>query len=177
MCYTELALAGLSRLTTTSCRNTVWERQDGEPLYGRGKNAWFPWQGLPVHTNGHIPLAKLHGSLSWDSERKYTDGRAGVRGTALIVPPSPEKRPPNELSHVWELGAKILEACRRLVVFGFAFNPYDTALLEFLKQNGRRLQSVLVVDIVPQLARARSLWPKAKIEWFKPRDQIGIAHV
>ncbi|PMG81090.1 hypothetical protein BCU84_00260 [Shewanella sp. 10N.286.51.B7] len=73
----------------------------GEQLYGRGLNPQFPWQNAHVRVTGHIPLAKLHGSLSWDLSTKYTSGKPGRAGKALIIPPAPEKKPPPELESIW----------------------------------------------------------------------------
>ena len=100
----------------------------GERLYGRGANPMFPWQGSNPALRGHLPVAKLHGSVSWNFQRRYTDGRRGLSGTALIVPPGPEKTPPSELAATWELARGILSKADRLVVFGFGFNLYDQAL-------------------------------------------------
>lgn len=64
---------------------------------------------------GHIPLAKLHGSLNWtikddNSASIYQDTRATARngGTAAIVPPIPEKEPPAWLTPIWAAAEKIL---------------------------------------------------------------------
>jgi hypothetical protein len=66
----------------------------GQALVGRGKNPIFPWQSDVVTLNGYLPIAKLHGSISWDRHNCYTDGRSAVKGDALIIPPSPEKNTP-----------------------------------------------------------------------------------
>jgi len=61
----------------------------GETLRGRGPYPVSQWRN-PTTLTGHIPLAKLHGSISWDVEGKYTEGRRGLTGRALIVAPTPE---------------------------------------------------------------------------------------
>ena len=99
----------------------------GEQLIGRGKNPWFPWQGDDPCVSGELLIYKLHGSVSWDSFAKRTDGGCGVRGDALIVPPRPEKVAPVELKLVWQMASRALRAARMLVVFGFAFNPSSLA--------------------------------------------------
>ena len=96
----------------------------GQQLTGRGPYPVSTWQ-KPVRLTGTIPLAKIHGSVSWDYENCYTDGRRGLTGNALIVAPTPEKQPPESLKGVWNLAERILTLATRLVVFGFAFNPYD----------------------------------------------------
>src|SRR5208282_2868952 len=75
----------------------------GEVLYGRGKNPVFPWQGAWPVLSGDLPLAKVHGSISWDGTSRYTDGRCGVRGDALIIPPYVGKRRPAALREIWDL--------------------------------------------------------------------------
>jgi hypothetical protein len=140
----------------------------GEALTGRGKNPWFLWQGSNPRLLGEVRLAKIHGSISWTQDIKFTDGRCGLRGDALIVPPVPEKTRPPNLKTVWNLAGRILRSSKHLLVFGFAFNPYDRALLELLTKAGGNLKSVLLVDINPPKDRARDVWPEAKIATSLP---------
>lgn len=135
----------------------------GEQLYGRGPNYLFPGFGAHPIITGGLPLAKLHGSLSWGLDKRYTDGRRGLSGEALIVPPYPEKVAPTELKEVWELAESIISKADKLVVFGFAFNQYDAALLHLLKVSGRNLKQVLLIDVTPKREVAAHLWPQAKI--------------
>jgi hypothetical protein len=135
----------------------------GEVLNGRGKNPLFPWQGAYPILTGQLPLAKIHGSISWDHNSHYTDGRCGIRGNALIVPPYPNKPRPPALRHAWELAESILESASKLIVFGFGFNPYDKALLGLLARAGRNSKSVLLIDVYPKIDSARELWPNAQI--------------
>lgn len=137
----------------------------GEVLQGRGPYPVSHWR-RPVALTGAIPLAKLHGSISWDAERRFVDGRRGLRGRALIVAPVPEKTPPPELQHVWDLAQTALASATRLLAFGVAFNPYDEAVLALL---GRaKPASVLIVDPAPKTAAAQSLWPSARIVTTAP---------
>lgn len=154
----------------------------GETLTGRGKNPWFPWQGTGVRLTGSLRLAKIHGSLSWDEEHHYTDGRCGVKGSALIVPPTPDKKPPPQIDSVWKLAEKVIETAHQLLVFGFGFNQYDQAVLSFLRRAGQRLESVLLVDPHPNEKFAAQLWPKASItsqapsEGHPPELKAWVAH-
>lgn len=143
----------------------------GEQLYGRGPNYLFPGFGAHPKIAGRLPLAKLHGSLSWDVDKRYTDGRRGLSGEALIIPPHPEKVAPIELKAVWELGEKIISKANMLVVFGFAFNEYDAPLLDLLKLSGRNLSQVLLIDIAPKREIAAALWPNAKILTSRPPNR------
>lgn len=153
----------------------------GEILSGRGP---YPvsTRRNPVCLTGTIHLAKIHGSLSWDVAGHYTDARRAITGNALIVPPTQGKQPPPILESTWELAANILSRATSAVVFGFSFNPYDEAVNELLKSNGRDLEAVLLVNPDTDIARARMLWPSANIthclpppngeqaiqEWLKP---------
>ncbi len=134
----------------------------GQHLVGRGAYPVSQWNN-PTTLKGIVPLAKIHGSVSWDDINYYTDGRRGITGNALIVAPTPEKSPPAQLEFHWNLSARILRETSHLVVFGFAFNPYDEAVLDHFKDNGHNIRSVILIDIAPNLEAARSLWPDAEV--------------
>jgi hypothetical protein len=68
----------------------------------------------------------------------------------------------------WELAARLLRAARRIVVFGFAFNPYDNALLDHLTRNGSAIENVCVIDPNPNLAAAQSIWTNAQVKGEAP---------
>ncbi|RLV58299.1 hypothetical protein D5018_17980 [Parashewanella curva] len=142
----------------------------GEQLVGRGINPQFPWQNAHLKVMGELPLIKLHGSLSWDENKKYTSGKLGKAGKSFIVPPAPEKLAPDELADVWQLGAELLVGTRFLIVFGFAFNPYDEALLNFLKQHTKNVENVLLVDPFPNFSAAKKLWSNCNIRSVDPRN-------
>ena len=79
----------------------------GEVLTGRGAYPVSQWAN-PVTLVGSVSVAKMHGSVSWDENARYTDGRRGLTGEALIVAPTPEKGAPDSLRDVWDLAARIL---------------------------------------------------------------------
>jgi len=133
-----------------------------ETLIGRGPYPISQWKN-PVTLKGRIPLAKIHGSISWDEQNRYTDGRRGLTGHALIVAPTPEKQSPDSLKSVWNLTKEILRKATRIIVFGFAFNSYDEAVLNLLQSEGKNLESVLLVNIESRVETAHSLWPSTKI--------------
>jgi hypothetical protein len=157
----------------------------GEVLKGRGAYPVSQWRN-PVAPEGSIALAKMHGSISWDLKGRFTDGRRGITGNALIVAPTPEKIAPPTLAFEWELASLILKESTHLLVFGFAFNPYDEALLNHLQENGRRLNHVIVVDKDPKPDRVRLIFPQAHVcvlppppdeeqeskDWFAKLDNI-----
>jgi hypothetical protein len=142
----------------------------GEILKGRGPYPVSQWRN-PVTLTGEIHLAKLHGSISWDKGSRYTDGRRGLTGKALIVAPTPEKRPPNELRDQWDLSTRILNKASRILVFGFAFNDYDEAVLTHLRESGKNLEEAAIVDICSREDAARHLRPKSNIRSFQPPSE------
>jgi hypothetical protein len=139
-----------------------------EVLTGRGKNPWFASQGTPVRLAGTLPLAKIHGSVSWNGLTHYTDGRCGVKGDALIVLPTPGKAIPELLQPVWKLGGDILMESERLLVFGFAFNEYDAVTLDLFERSSSGIRSVLMVDPRPNLDTAARILPAAEIVTCEP---------
>lgn len=136
-------------------------------LTGRGSYPLSQWRN-PVTLTGTIPLSKIHGSISWDESAFYTDGRRGLSGHALIVAPTPEKKTPESLRLVWELAKSILNKATKLLVFGFAFNPYDEAVLNLLQTEGKNIKSVLLIDIESRYDRAKKIWPRANILSIEP---------
>jgi hypothetical protein len=138
-----------------------------QTLTGRGAYPVSQWRN-PVTLKGKVPLAKIHGSISWDENAFYTNGRRGLTGHALIVAPTAEKQPPESLKSVWDLAERILQRASCLVVFGFAFNPYDEAVLNLLKCGGSNLKSILLIDIEPKIERVRQLWPDIMITSCQP---------
>lgn len=134
----------------------------GQRLVGRGAYPVSQWV-KPVLLSGDIPVSKIHGSLSWDENGYYTDGRRGLTGNALIVVPTLEKEPSELLKFHWALANQILSNTTDLVVFGFAFNPYDVAVLNLLRSSGQNLRRVLLIDIYPKIELANSIWPLTKI--------------
>ena len=140
----------------------------GEVLYGRGKNPVFPWQGAWPVLCGDLPIAKIHGSLSWTEDTKYTDARCGLRGNALIVPPHAGKGQPQMLEQTRHLAERILNSSFRAIVFGFGFNSYDEHLLSLFAHGGRHLRDVLIIDVAPNAEAAKKVWPDARISTSAP---------
>jgi len=139
----------------------------GERLAGRGAYPLAEWRN-PVVLEGEVEIAKIHGSISWDEGTRYTNGRRGLTGNALIVAPTPQKKPPAGLRSVWQLAQSVLQRVSRLVVFGFAFNAYDEAVLNLLRSGGSNIESVILVDVEPKLERAARLWPGITVDGRDP---------
>lgn len=134
----------------------------GQFLRGRGAYPLAEYNN-PVRLQGNIPVAKIHGSINRDNLAFYSEGRRGLTGNALIVAPTPEKRPPKELESDWTLADTILRNSTKLLVFGFGFNRYDEALLTLLKDAGKNLQSVLLINLHSKVEQAKKLWSSADI--------------
>jgi hypothetical protein len=79
-----------------------------QQLSGRGPYPVSTWRN-PVRLTGPLPIAKIHGSISWDETDCYTDGRGAITGKALIVAPMHEKTPSTILQFEWDLATKILD--------------------------------------------------------------------
>lgn len=145
----------------------------GERLIGRGR---WPGLGGPVTLQGSVSVAKLHGSISWGADgKKYSEGRKGLTGGSLIVAPVPEKVPPPSLRDVWRLAQRVIGRSEQLLVFGFAFNPYDEAVLQLLQDSGRGLTDVLLINRSDTTERAKDLWPRARISWSPPPPDGQVA--
>lgn len=142
-----------------------------QTLAGRGPYPLSQWRN-PVRLKGIMPVAKIHGSISWDEVNYYTDGRRGLTGNALIIAPSPGKHVTKSLEFVWNLAERILSKSTYLLVFGFAFNPYDKDVLSLLSLAGKEIKSVLIVDVLDRSELASNLWPNAIIKSIKPTDDM-----
>ncbi len=137
---------------------TVRDRQDRTPL------------------TGTIPLAKLHGSLNWAVEDGesiiiYQDTRAAFRrgGTAMIVPPVPEKEPPALLAPVWDAAQGLLADAGAWVIVGYSLPEYDRAIRDlFDRSAGRNLHTLELHD--PYAEQLQDRWkpflPKVSVTCF-----------
>jgi hypothetical protein len=112
----------------------------------------------PVYLGGGIPIAKLHGSISWNEKTKFADSRCGLTGKCLIVPPVTEKQAPALLKQQWSVAKRLLGRANKLLVFGFSFNEYDTAIRRFLAKNLRPRASIVLIDIVDHRQRLSRLF-------------------
>lgn len=124
----------------------------------------------PLYTAGEIAIAKLHGSISWDHDRKYPDCRCGLTGKCLIVPPIAEKKAPKILRQQWSLARSLLSACKKLVVFGFAFNAYDKAICSFFTKHIPLTSKVILVDLVDHRPRLKSILLTRHVEYIYAND-------
>lgn len=142
----------------------------GEELKGRGSFPFsHPYDIVILH--GGIPIAKLHGSTSWEIGNKYSGGRRGISGKALIVAPIPNKEMIDELRDQWILSANIFNSASYLIVFGFGFNVYDQQVLNHLKKEGKNITEIAIVDVQSHEEDALKIWPNASVCSFKPTTE------
>jgi len=105
--------------------------QKYQPLHGRGPYPVSTFQ-KPVIVSGNLPLVKLHGSISLTEHGYCSDGRGGITGKALIIPPTRNKHFRDQVAFEWDLAREIIQKSERIIFFGFAFNPYDQDINELL---------------------------------------------
>lgn len=148
--------------------------QVGETLSGRGPYPVATWQ-RPTKLAGHIGYAKLHGSMSWRVDGRYTDGRGALTGDALIVPPIQGKLASDLLPEPWRLAERILTTSSDVIVFGFAFNSYDHEVLDLLGRAGAGVRRVMLIDPVPPESQVAAIWPKARIDTLPPSSALDIS--
>jgi hypothetical protein len=139
-----------------------------------------PWMARDrqdrMELTGTIPLAKLHGSLNWaikdgGSIIIYQDTRAAFRrgGTAAIVPPIPEKKPPAFLTTVWVAAQEVLADAGVWIVIGYSLPEYDRAIRNLLSRSaGPKLHTLELHDPCADQLRDRwkAIFPTANVICF-----------
>lgn len=126
----------------------------------------------PVFALGKVPVAKLHGSVSWsDTGEKATDSRYGLNGKGLIVPPVAEKEATPLLLGQWELAANSLSRADRIIFFGFSFNENDLAVRLLVSGSLKNEASLVFVDPADHRHRLDFLTGGRVVDWFSP---IGL---
>lgn len=126
----------------------------------------------PVYVTGPVPLLKLHGSLSWSVDGKSTTSRFGMTGKCLIVPPMAEKTPHETFAWEWAEAARYLKRAKRLVIFGFAFNPYDQAIRTLFRDNSGNHEEIISIDPYDQRVRLAEVFECRNVRWIDPNGGI-----
>ncbi len=107
-----------------------------ESLEGGGYPSYSHIQ--KIRTGGHVPLLKLHGSVSWSLRNgklvKYHDCRSAIRGDAAIVAPIVEKNVPNYLESTWMAAKEHLCRAGTWIVVGYSLPHYDQAVRSLLRE-------------------------------------------
>jgi len=129
------------------------------------------WRDGPVVLKGTLPLIKLHGSISKTEKGYCCDGRGGINGRALIIPPTHNKEILDFVSHEWRVARDILRKTSVIIFFGFAFNQYDERILELLRETEGWIKRIILINRNPQVVNyARSIWPNADIVFIHPDE-------
>jgi len=142
-----------------------------EMLYGQWAMPIRRLRDGPVFLKGDLPLIKLHGSISKTEKGYCTDGRGGITGRALIIPPTQNKEIMNFVSLEWRNAENILKNSSTIIFFGFAFNQYDLNILDLLKKTESWIKKVILINRNPQIIQyAKNIWPSAEIIFIYPDD-------
>ena len=120
-----------------------------------------------IRSGGHVPLLKLHGSVSWSLRNgkllKYHDCRPAIRGDAAIVAPIVEKSVPNYLEPTWMAAKEQLCRARTWVVVGYSLPHYDQAVRSLLREAVNPETAIHVFDPDTAVAsRFRDLTPNVR---------------
>ena len=174
------ALSGISGAKNLTILTTNYDLIPEYALGTRGFNYGFPGEQIgftpypyprPIHLTGLIPIAKLHGSISWTEDAKFPDSRCGLTGKCLIVPPVTEKQAPKSLKPQWSLAMNTLAKCRKLVVFGFSFNEYDTAIRKLFKAKLSPDADIIFIDIVDHRKRLAPIFGSRLVDFISSEKQ------
>ena len=141
--------------------------------YGFGSEA-LAGGGFPhtyarrTYAAGHVPVLKLHGSVSWSLERgelvKYHDCRPAIRGNAAIVAPIIGKTVPPYLRPIWRIAGNHLASANTWIIIGYSLPPYDELVRALLLNAATLATTVHVLDPDPAVAhRFGALLPKVAL--------------
>ena len=165
-------------------RNCSCERSDFnygtryQELRGRGKYPLTTWLTGPVLAQGELTLLKLHGSISLTEIGYCTDGRGGITGKAIIIPPTHNKQIFDIISPVWDNAKIILKNSETIVFFGFAFNPYDQDILNLFRETESRIKKVILINTNSDVEQsAQKIWSNAEIMRIDPEDIQKISQL
>lgn len=125
-----------------------------EDLAGRGYPHTYARR---IQAAGHVPLLKLHGSVSWSVENgtvvKYLDCRPAIRGDAAIVAPIVGKSVPAYLEPTWQTARTHLSSASTWIVVGYSLPAYDQAIQMLLRETATPYTSVHVFDPDPAVVQ------------------------
>ena len=119
-----------------------------ESLEGGGYPSYSHIQKIRIR--GHVPLLKIHGSVSWSVRNgklvKYHDCRPAIRGDAAIVAPIVEKSIPNYLEPTWMAAKEHLSRTGTWIVVGYSLPHYDQAVRALLLEAVKPDTAIHVFD-------------------------------
>lgn len=119
-----------------------------ESLEGGGYPSYSHIQKIRIA--GHVPLLKIHGSVSWSLRNgklvKYHDCRPAILGDAAIVAPIVEKTVPNYLEPIWMAAKDHLCRAGTWIVVGYSLPCYDKAVRALLLEAVKADTAIHVFD-------------------------------
>ena len=125
-----------------------------EDLAGGGYPSYSHIQ--KIRAAGHVPLLKLHGSVSWSVQGgglvKYHDCRPAIRGDAAIVAPIVEKTIPAYLQPTWAVAKTQLGRARTWIVVGYSLPRYDQSVRSLFLEATAPDTTIHVFDPDPAVA-------------------------
>lgn len=140
-------------------------------LYGPRKKTRSFDKNNPVRLKGSLSVIKLHGSISLTEKGYCTDGRGGITGRALIIPPAENKKISDILLPEWDYAKKILRSSKKIIFFGFGFNEYDTEIISLFKDTDSWIDEVIIIDPNSAICnKVKEIWHSAKMHSFHPDD-------
>jgi hypothetical protein len=143
--------------------------QKMQELYGNWAMPIRRLRDGPVILKGDLPLIKLHGSLSLTEKVYCTDGRGGITGKSIIIPPTQNEKIMDSVSSEWKNAEKILERSNTIIFFGFAFNQYDLEILNLLKKTEPWIKKVILINRNSQTIQlAKQIWSSAEVIFIQP---------
>lgn len=145
-------------------------------LYGPRRGYYLvSFKKNPVYLRGTLPVIKLHGSISLTEKGYCTDGRGGITGKAIIIPPAQNKRISDLLTTEWNHARKILKKSKKIIFFGFGFNRYDQEIFELLKETEPWIDKIILININEDIkTMAKKIWSSADIVLIHPRELSEI---
>jgi hypothetical protein len=117
-----------------------------------------------ITPDGHVPLAKVHGSLNWIRKGNtiaiYQDLRVVFRqaGASAIVPPLTEKEMPRWLEPIWRQAKQGLTVASVWIVVGYSLPAYDIGLRDLISSAAHEgaVEQIYVHD--PSAAALTATW-------------------
>ena len=140
-----------------------------QELHGKGRYPFTTYRTGPVQARGNLTLVKLHGSVSFTEKGYCTDGRGGITGKALFIPPTQNKQILDFIAPEWESAKNILKKSENIVFFGFAFNQYDQNILNLFKETNGWMKKIILINTNSRVIQfAQMIWPNAEIVLIHP---------
>lgn len=153
--YDILAERGIRHVPRKRIPRPGFHYGDGpEHLEGGGYPSYTHIQKIAI--SGHVPLLKLHGSVSWSYRNgrliHYHDCRPAIRGDAALVAPVTEKRLPEFLRPTWDRAHEALTQAQKWIFVGYSLPEYDHLVVDLLRSCSGHHPEIHIFDPDPSVA-------------------------